>query len=52
MVNELSIVVMMSITAILMSVITYSVGFREGEREGYLKGRSVSRHISAKAEIK
>jgi hypothetical protein len=52
MVNELSIVIMMSVSAILMSAITYSVGFKEGRREGYTRGRSVSRHISAKAVTK
>jgi hypothetical protein len=48
MLNELSIVVMMSITCILMSAITYSVGFREGEREGFLKGKSIARHASTR----
>jgi hypothetical protein len=46
MANELSIIVMMSISGILISAITYSVGFKEGNREGYTRGRSVSRHIS------
>jgi hypothetical protein len=26
----------------------YSVGFREGHREGYVRGKAVARHISAK----
>lgn len=45
--NELSIVVLMTIAAILWSAITYSVGYKEGNREGYTRGRAVSRHISS-----
>jgi hypothetical protein len=44
--NELSIVVFMSVAAILWSAITYSVGYKEGNREGYTRGRAVSRHIA------
>jgi hypothetical protein len=46
--NELSIVIMMSVSGILMSAITYSVGFREGEREGFQKGKSIARHASSR----
>ena len=42
--NELSIVVVMSIAALLWATMTYSVGYREGERRGYARGRAVSRH--------
>jgi hypothetical protein len=53
MANELSIIVMMSISGILISAITYSVGFKEGSREGYTRGRAVSRHIaSSKKAVK
>jgi hypothetical protein len=45
--NELSIVVFMSVSTVLISAITYSVGFKEGNREGYTRGRSINRHISA-----
>ena len=44
--NELSIVVFMSVAAILWAAITYSVGYREGERRGYSRGRAVSRHAA------
>ena len=44
--NELSIVVVMSIAALLWATMTYSVGFREGERRGYARGRAVSRHAA------
>jgi hypothetical protein len=44
--NELSIVIAMSIAALLWAVSSYSVGYREGQREGYRRGRAVTRHIS------
>ena len=47
--NELSIVVVMSIAAILWAAMTYSVGYREGQREGFKRGRSISRHAAASA---
>jgi hypothetical protein len=44
--DELSIIVMMSIAALLWAVMSYSVGYKEGQREGYRRGRAVTRHIS------
>lgn len=41
--NELSIVIVMSIAAILWAAITYSVGYKEGERKGYIRGRELTR---------
>ena len=49
--NELSIIVMMTLAAILWAAITYSVGYKEGERVGFTRGRSVSRHISQQPAI-
>ena len=48
MANELSIIVIMTTSGILWSAITYSVGFKEGSREGYTRGRAVSRHASSR----
>lgn len=45
--NELSIVVVMTLAAILWSAVSYSVGYKEGERIGFTRGRAVSRHISS-----
>jgi len=45
--NELSIVVTMTIAAILWSAVSYSVGYKEGERIGFTRGRAVSRHIAS-----
>ena len=49
--NELSIIVMMTLAAILWAAITYSVGYKEGERVGFTRGRAVSRHISSSKKI-
>jgi hypothetical protein len=44
--NELSIIVMMLIAGILWSAMSYSVGYKEGQREGFKRGRAVSRHAA------
>jgi hypothetical protein len=44
--NEASIVIFMVIAGAFWSIMSYSVGFREGQRQGYTRGRAVSRHIS------
>ena len=42
--NELSIIVMMLIAGILWSAMSYSVGYKEGQREGFKRGRAIARH--------
>lgn len=32
----------------IFTVIGYSMGHKDGEREGYTRGRSISRHVAAK----
>jgi hypothetical protein len=50
--NELSIVIFMLIAGILWAAMSYSVGYREGQREGFKRGRAVSRHsVSVKRDI-
>ena len=44
--NELSIIVIMLIAGILWAAMTYSVGYKEGQREGFKRGRAVSRHAA------
>jgi hypothetical protein len=44
--NELSIIVMMLIAGILWAAMSYLVGYKEGQREGFKRGRAVSRHAS------
>jgi len=46
--KELSIVIFMIIAGALWAVMAYSVGFKEGERQGYSRGRAVSRHASSR----
>jgi hypothetical protein len=44
--NELSIVIFMVIAGALWAVMAYSVGYKEGERKGYSRGRAISRHAA------
>jgi hypothetical protein len=44
--DELSIIIMMLIAGILWSAMSYSVGYKEGQREGFKRGRAVSRHAA------
>lgn len=46
--NEITIVIAMTIAGILWSVMAYSVGYKEGQRDGYQRGKAVSRHASTK----
>ena len=50
--NELSIVITMVIAGALWSVMAYSVGFKEGERQGYTRGLAVARNaVSADLKV-
>jgi hypothetical protein len=33
-------------------MIGYSIGLKDGQREGYLRGRAVSRHIASKESVR
>jgi hypothetical protein len=46
--NEATIVIAMVIAGALWAVMAYSVGFKEGERQGYSRGRAISRHASSR----
>jgi hypothetical protein len=51
--NEASIVIMCLIAGAFWAVMAYSVGFKEGERQGYTRGRAVARHaVSADRKVK
>ena len=51
--NEASIVIAMVIAGALWAIMAYSVGFKEGERQGYTRGRAVARHaVSAERKAK
>jgi hypothetical protein len=49
--NEATIVIAMVIAGALWAVMAYSVGFKEGERQGYSRGRAISRHASSKVQL-
>jgi hypothetical protein len=44
--NELSIVIAMTVAGILWAAMSYSVGYKEGQREGFKRGRAISRHAA------
>jgi hypothetical protein len=48
--NEISIVIFMVIAGALWALMAYSIGFKEGERQGYSKGRAISRHASSQVK--
>jgi hypothetical protein len=51
--NEASIVIICLIAGAFWAVMAYSVGFKEGERQGYTRGRAVARHaVSADRKVK
>ena len=51
--NEASIVIMMVIAGALWAVMSYSIGFKEGERQGFTRGRAIARHaVSAERKAK
>jgi hypothetical protein len=50
--NELSIVIFMIIAGAFWAVMSYAVGFKEGQRHGYTRGRAVARHaVSADRKV-
>ena len=46
--NEISIVIAMTLAGGLWAVMAYSVGYKEGERVGFSRGRAVTRHLSSR----
>ena len=49
MADLLSTIIIMSVGTLIACAWTYSWGYKEGKREGYVRGKSVNRHVSAKA---
>ena len=46
--SELGIFLMMLLACVLWSIVTYTIGYKQGHYEGYNRGKSVGRHMSAK----
>ena len=44
--SELGLFVLMAIAGILWAAMSYSVGYREGQREGFKRGRAIARHAT------
>jgi len=47
--NEIGLFVLMAIACILWALMSYAIGYKEGHKDGYNRGKAVSRHISAQA---
>jgi hypothetical protein len=45
-----AIVVVLLTTGIFSGAVFYAIGYKDGERNGYTRGRSISRHISTTAK--
>jgi hypothetical protein len=43
-----SIIILMSVASLIGSAWTYSWGYKEGKREGYIRGKAITRHASSK----
>ena len=48
--SESLLIIIMSAAGILLSGSTYLKGFKDGERQGYLKGRAIGRHASSQVK--
>jgi hypothetical protein len=44
--SEIGLFVLMAIACILWAVCSYSVGYKEGQREGFKRGRAIARHAA------
>jgi hypothetical protein len=42
--SEIGLFFIMAIAAILWALMSYSVGYKEGQREGFKRGRAIARH--------
>jgi hypothetical protein len=40
---------LIGLLCVFAAVLGYSAGHKDGSREGYIRGRSISRHVSNKA---
>jgi hypothetical protein len=47
--SEVGLFVFMAIACILWAICSYSVGYKEGHRDGYNRGKTIGRHASSKA---
>ena len=49
--SEIAIFVIMALACILWAICSYSVGYKEGHRDGYNRGKAVRRHASSQAVL-
>ena len=48
--SESLLIIIISVAGILFSGSTYLRGFKDGERQGYSKGRAIGRHASSQVK--
>ncbi|CAB4163275.1 hypothetical protein UFOVP801_14 [uncultured Caudovirales phage] len=47
--SEIGLFFLTAFAGVLWSIVTYTIGYKQGHYEGYQRGKSVGRHISAKS---
>ena len=50
--SEIGLFFLTAFAGVLWSIVTYTIGYKNGHSEGYQRGKSVGRHISAQAVAK
>jgi len=50
--SEIGLFFLTAFAGVLWSIVTYTIGYKNGHYEGYQRGRAVGRHISTQAVSK
>jgi len=50
--SEIGLFFLTAFAGVLWSIVTYTIGYKNGHHEGYQRGRAVGRHISTQAVSK
>jgi hypothetical protein len=50
--SEIGLFFLTAFAGVLWSLVTYTIGYKNGHADGYQRGKSVGRHVSAKAVAK
>jgi len=47
--SEIGLFIFMGVACILWAICSYAVGYKEGHKDGYQRGKAVKRHASSQA---
>lgn len=47
--SEIGLFLMTAFAGVLWSLVTYTIGYKNGQADGYQRGKSIARHASSKA---